>query len=343
MRAVEKWLLVLSDPETPRQEFPTERLTPEELVTLCALADFHGVSPGVCNKVEKLLAETPDRLISNLEGKKTFSTEMAAVRKRLTERFAMTMFLSAETRRLLKVLSTAGAEVIALKGMDFATRLYTQPALRPFADIDLLTRRQDWDAIASAMSRLGYVERETELKHATGYAERTWENPAMPGAMVEVHDNLVNSPTIRRGVSVTLADVPLEKHTDGTMRPTAAGLLLIAAVHGAASHSFDKLQHLADVAQIARQRAGAIDENELKRAAEKTGAMFCIAMALDLAARTFNDRACAELLARLDPRWPRRRVRWLITPEVVARGQGPARKSASWRRQWLRQMLKSRR
>ena len=161
--------------------------------------------------------------------------------------------------------------------------------------------------------------------------------------MVEVHDNLVNSPTVRRGVSVRLEDLPLERGPDGRLRATPAGLLIIAAVHGAASHGFEKVQHLCDIAQAVRGRAGPVDEKSLRECVAKTGASLSLATALDLTARSLNEPACAQLLGRLGLRWPRRIVRLLMTPAVVVRSQGAHRRGVTWRRRMLRQMLKSRR
>ena len=201
----------------------------------------------------------------------------------------------------------------------------------------------DWKTVNATMARLGYEPRETPMKHAAGYSERSWEHPAMPGAMVEVHDNLVNSPTIRRGVSVRWEDLPLERGLDGRFRATPAGLLIIAAVHGAASHGFEKVQHLCDIAQVVRGRAGPVDEKLLRECVAKTGAGLSLATALDLTARSLNEPACAQLLARLELRWPRRIIRLLITPMTVVRSQGTGRRRVTWRRRTLRQMLKSRR
>jgi len=343
MQSAEHWLLALADPESSQMAPSGRRLDRRGMASLCLLAEWHGVLPRVASQIERLLAENPGQLLEDARAVSNILTELDAVRRRVAERSAMAMFLGAETRKMLNELGGQGAQAIVLKGMDFAARLYPQPALRPFMDIDLLTRENDWECVDEVMTRLKYAPRETKLKYATGYAERSWENPAMPGAMVEVHDNLVNSPTIRRGVSVRLEDLPLGRGTDGFLQPTPAGLLVIAAVHGAASHSFDKLQHLCDIAQIARGRAGKINESELRESAASTGANFCVAAGLDLAARTFNDPACAELLARLDYRWPRRFTRLLLTPALVVQSQGPRRRAGSWRRQLLRQMLKSRR
>jgi hypothetical protein len=268
---------------------------------------------------------------------------MAPLKNRLAQRAAMSMFLSVEAKRIVGELAAANVDAIILKGIDFATRIYARPGLRTFGDMDLLIRPNDWELVSATMARLGYESHDTPMKYADGYAERSWQNPAMPGATVEMHDNLVNSPSIRRGVSVRLEDLPLERSKDGQLRATSEGLLIIAAVHAAASHSFEKVQHLCDIAQVARGRGGVMDENSLRECALKTGAGMSLATALDLAARAFNDQACAELLERLDLHWPRRRVRLLVTPAMVIRSQGPRRRGTSWRRQWLRQMLKTRR
>jgi len=91
-----------------------------------------------------------------------------------------------------------------------------------------------------------------------------------------------------------------------------------------------------------RGRAGAIDEATLRECLDKTGAGFSLAIALDLVARTFQEPAAAQLLDRLRLRWPSW-LRLVITPALVARSQGDVALPASWRRQLLRLMLKSRR
>jgi hypothetical protein len=344
MKPEEEWLLVLADPEGPRSPLPGHRLDAPGVASLCLLANRHGVLPAVRREVERLLRHEPGQLLADRKSVSDALQAVGAVNDRLAQRSAMAMFLGAEARRLAGKLAGAGAEAIVLKGVDFASRLYAQPALRLFGDIDLLVRASDWKRVGATMAQLEYRELpEKPMKHADGYAERSWEHPAMPGAMVEVHDNLVNSPTIRRGVSVPLEDLPLERGADGRLRAAPAGLLIIAAVHGAASHGFEKVQHLCDIAQVVRGRAGPIDEESLRACAAKTGAGLSLATALDLTARSMNEPACAQLLARLGLCWPRRIVRLLMTPAAVVRLQGAGRRGATWRRRTLRQMLKSRR
>jgi len=343
MKPEEQWLLVLADPEGPRIPLPVHRLNVAGVASLCLLANRHAVLPAVLQQIEYLLREEPAKLLANATTVSEALGAMGPAKNRQAQRSAMAMFLGAETRRLAGEFAAAGAETLVLKGEDFAARLYARSALRTFGDIDLLIRMSDWKAVETTMTRMGYVERETRLKYAGGYSERTWEHPAMPGAMVEVHDNLVNSPTVRRGVSVHLEDLPLERGLDGRIRATPAGLLIIAAVHGAAGHGFEKVQHLCDIAQAARGRAGPIDRKSLEECVAKTGAGLSLATALDLTARSLNEPACAQLLERLDLRWPRGIIRLLMTPTVVVRSQGAHRRAVSWRQRTLRQMLKSRR
>jgi hypothetical protein len=343
MKPEEQWLLVLADPEGPRSPLPVRLLDVSGVASLCLLANGHAVLPAVLQRIESLLRDEPAKLLADIKMVSEALQAIGPAKHRLAQRSAMAMFLGAETRRLAGELAAAGVETLVLKGADFAARLYARSALRTFGDIDLLIRRSDWKAVETTLTRLGYVERETRLKYAGGYSERSWEHPAMPGAMVEAHDNLVNSPTVRRGVSVRLEDLPLERGPDGRIRATPAGLLIIAAVHGAASHGFEKVQHLCDIAQVVRGRAGPVDGKSLAECAAKTGAGLSLATALDLTARSLNEPACAQLLERLQLRWPRGIVRRLMTPAVVVRSQGAHRRAVTWRQRLLRQMLKSRR
>ena len=342
MKPEEKWLLVLGDAERTNGPWPRP-LTVRGVEVVGHLANLHSVLPAFVQNAERLLRTEPGALLTNPDNAPQALHAIVPLKNRLAERAAMSMFLSIEAKRLTGEFAAIKADAIILKGIDFATRLYARPGLRTFGDMDLLIRPADWDSVSATMTRLGYQSHETPMKHPDGYAERSFQNPAMPGATVEIHDNLVNSPTIRRGVSVRLEDLPLERGSDGKWRATPAGLLVIAAVHAAASHTFEKVQHLSDIAQVARGRAGVVDEKAVRECAIKTGATFSVAAALDLAARSFNDPACAQLLARLALRWPHRRARMWMTPSVVVRSQDGRRPVTLWRRRNLRQMLKIRR
>ena len=224
MSIEEAWLLALADPEKPDRPLPTRRLEAKGVASLCLLANMHGVLPAVLQRVGRLLCDEPAKLLANAGAVSEAQPIIGTVRERLAERSAMAMFLGAESQRLIGELAAGGAEAIELKGADFAARLYAPPALRTFGDIDLFVRTDDWNAVGAVMSRLGYRPHEQQpMKHAGGYSELAWEHPAMPGAVVEVHSNLVNSPSVRRGVSVRWEDLPLENGLRGRRRATRSG------------------------------------------------------------------------------------------------------------------------
>ncbi|MBU4315969.1 MAG: nucleotidyltransferase family protein [Proteobacteria bacterium] len=339
----ESWLVLLADPKGLNQPLPSSRLEARGLIPLCNLAYQHGVLPVVLTHLDAMLHSDPGSILVSASDAPKALDIMIPVRNRVKERIALNLFLTVEARRLQRELAIEGAEALLLKGADFAHRLYSTSTFRAFVDIDLLIRPEDWSIVAATLTRLGYREHEVSMKYSSGYSERTWEHPAMPGAMVEVHDDLVNSPTLRRGVSVKLEDLPTEIASFGPRQATPAGLLLIACVHAAVSHSFDKLQHLCDIAQAARGQAGPVDADALRICTEQTHAGFCLAMGLDLAARTLKEPLCKEWVTRLGLNPPNRLLRCLVTPSLVVRAQGKGRRFGTWRRQILRQMLKTRR
>jgi hypothetical protein len=173
------------------------------------------------------------------------------------------------------------------------------------------------------------------MKHETGYGEESWRHPARPGGMVEIHWNLVNSPSLRRALSVTYEDLQLE--VQGRSRPSAAAVLLIAAVHGVASHGVDRLQVLCDVVQAVRGTAGALDETWLAQAIPQTGTDRALATALALAYKVYREPACLDLMKRLGierQAWP---GKLLLTCGVILRAHAVR---DSFRRQLLREFLK---
>lgn len=327
----ERLIALLADPAGPGPGLPRDPPGNEELLRLLPQAELHGVLPVF---LANLRAAWP-----GVEP----GAALQSANRRLVERSAMIMFLTAESRRVVRALDRAGVPAVILKGAEFAARLYAAPAQRTFGDMDILVPVADEARAAEVLSADGYRERIDAMKYGSGYGQRAFEHPTVPGAEVELHTNLVNSPTLRRGVSAEFRDVPLERGPGGGVRPTAAGLLLIACIHGATSHGFDKLQHLCDVALAARGAAGPVDASELLVAIDRTGAGMCVGWGLDLAGRTLGCHACERLLAQLEISWPRAAARWLMPPDLVSRAQGPRRRAGSWRRQALRQLLKRRR
>jgi hypothetical protein len=122
-------------------------------------------------------------------------------------------------------------------------------------------------------------------------------------------------------------------------RASPAALLLIAAVHGAASHWFDRLSLLWDICQAVRGAAGVIDEPWLAQAVGQTGCTRALAMALHLGAGIVGESACRGLRRRLRLAGPGAISRLLLSRRVVLGMPAPFGRA---RRLAFRQLLKTR-
>jgi hypothetical protein len=336
----QSWLAALADPAGPRPALPERRLPATDLSALLRLAEGHGVLPAVVANFKEVAGRHgPERLVEAAPPAAAPADDpLAEAERRLAQRTGMTMLLRHQAQEALAAMDRAAVPAVILKGTEFADRLYPHPALRLFADVDLLVPAAAAEPAACAMEGLGYQPSEASMKYEGGYGEQSWRRIGRPGGTVEIHWNLVNSPTLRRAVSVALEDLALED-VGGRRRLTAGSLLLIAAVHGATSHAFDRLQILCDVAQAARGTAGPLDEPWLAAAAARTGATLSLTTALRLAGAVLGDPRCGELAARLGLPQASWLSRVALTPAVVLRAHAPR---DGLRRQAFREMLKRR-
>ncbi len=311
------WLLHLADPGGAQA--PALPLAAVE--ELLRLADAHGVLPTV-------LARLPaaDR-----------GAAAGGLRPRLEAAAAQTLVLRQAALTLSRALADAGVESLVVKGPSFADRLYRAPCWRPFTDVDLLLRRADFDKATAVMQTAGYRPEGIALKHdAADYGEEKWvANLGGLDILVELHWDMIGSPTLRRG---RRADLALLRSDGGGHSP--AGLLLMAAVHAAYGHAFDRLQPLVDLLQAVRGIAGPIDQDWLAQRATEGGLRPGLALALDLAGRAFGEPACDALRRSLHLRRPPLLVRRLMTPRVVVAAESGAHGLLAWRRQAVREWLK---
>ncbi len=332
LNQIHSLLLTLADPRGPAGIIALAPPKPSKFRQLLELADRHGVLPIVMENLKHLTGRATEPWHS-------FQPDPAAwewAQERMRRRTGLSLVLRRQAGELTVRLLEAGLPVIVLKGCDFADRLYPHPSLRPFTDVDLLVPERVLPQARQVFKAMGYQPVAVPMKHATGYGEESWHRPNLPGGTVEIHWNLVNSPSLRRALSVTYDDLQLETH-QGKPRPGAAALLLIAAVHGVASHGIDRLQPLGDVVQSVRGTAGVLDEAWLTRAVPRTGTERALATALALAHKIYGESDCLNLMRRLGIErraWP---GKLLLTRGVVLRAHAAR---DSFRRQLLREFLK---
>ncbi len=335
---IHRWLVWLADPANDQLTSPPDPVDPPGLERLLSLGSLHTVLPTVVRNLRNLSQRCgPDSVVltrrDGSQSRGVLDRALQSVEGELRMRTAFSLILRQQAGEITIALGDEGIGVTVIKGEEFADRLYPSASLRGFTDVDMLVGEESRDQTFGVMAELGYRSRDTRMKYDTGYGEMGFVRDGHPGGTVEIHWNLVNSPTLRRGISVEYEDLQF----DSACKLTPASLLLIAAVHGAASHGFDRLQLLCDVCQAARGAAGQIDIDWLSAAARRTGSCLAVTAALDLAGRTFTAPECGQVLEQL--KLPRQSGIWklMMTPAMVLRAHATL---DSPRRSIFRQMLK---
>lgn len=286
---IKSWLPVLADPTGIRHPLPAAVFDATALPVLIETAGRHGVLPAVIRNLKMLQREDSGIICGD---------DLAKVLERgeglLLQYVANSMHLRRQSDEIIAAMRNEGLPGMVFKGPQFADRLYPAAAMRTFTDIDLLVSESTLPQAEAILVQLGYRQQAVPMKYADGYGETAWTRSTRSAGTVELHWNLVNSPTIRRRVDVRYEDLEISEG-----EASADSLLLIAVVHAAASHSFDRLGPLIDILQAVRGAAGELDEIWLKQSLAKTGASFCMATALSLTGTLLREPLCGELLERL--------------------------------------------
>ena len=340
------WLLALADAGGVRHPLPRALLRGSDLKPLREAAARHGVLAAVTGNLRQAVRQFgPERVVvaqpDRRRAREALEDFFTAARERLVGQTAFSLLVRRQHDEIGAALARAGAPAVVLKGPAFADRLYPEPALRHFTDIDLLTPKRSVADVERVLEGLGYRRaKEPPRKYAAGYAENAWRLEETPAGTVEVHWDLTNSPSLRRRVSVTYDDLEIESSAapnDALPELSSSSLLLVAAVHGVVGHRFDRLQVVCDVCQAARGAAGELDDGWLREVTSRTGSAFALAMALAVSGEALREPQCGRVLERLGLAQVGRGWRWLVTPTVVA---GSERPLAKLRRQLLREVVK---
>lgn len=103
-----------------------------------------------------------------------------------------------EAQSLLTAFGEQGIEVVALKGLDLAYSLYSEPALRPMGDLDFLIRASDLQAATMLVKDHGY-QLEDELRSIPASLrwlvtyEANFDKLQPTHVHLELHWNLIGS------------------------------------------------------------------------------------------------------------------------------------------------------
>jgi hypothetical protein len=207
-------------------------------------------------------------------------TAVRAVAERERESRARTLARSLVTVSLAAKFERHGIATLVLKGPAVGVAVYGDPSLRPFADIDLLVKREDLPAARDLLLSLGYrpeyaSSHEPSLigdQHALEFSDSRTK-VELHWALLERHLRLEIS---AKELWSAALRVPC---TGGSIRVLAPEhLFLFLCAHGA-KHEWERPRWICDVAQL------------LQRLEPDTAARI-----LDIAARTHSRRLVALAL-----------------------------------------------
>jgi hypothetical protein len=250
-------------------------------------ADFHGLGP--------LLHRTIDRARPDSVPPHAAKLLDEADRESAKRGLA----LSAALLAMLDTLSADGIAALPLKGPVLAAALYSDPALRPSSDIDLLVRREAIPAALQVLAGVGYTldQRLRRLPVQTLLAvncEVTVRHPQ--GVPLDLHWEIAQRGYPFRFDPEILwrAVRPSRLHGREVPGLEPEGLLLYLCVHGA-KHLWSHLMWLGDVARLAQASP---DWDAAMSLASGVGCVRPVLLGLLLAHDLLDAHVPASLVAR---------------------------------------------
>jgi len=200
----------------------------------------------------------------------------------------------------LDAAGPAAIPVAVTKGLRLADSLYDEPGLRPFQDVDLLARPNDWPRLRDLLERLGFCSSAPLLGPVSGRRLRWLFAPCYEknGVVLEIH-------FAGLGLHLPLADEDglwrsLERRTiGGLLVPVLSPEYELASLcTHAMQHSYERLIWLADVARFSRRER--VDWAKLTELCRREGIRGPVAHGLEITEKVWPEsvpRAALEALA----------------------------------------------
>jgi hypothetical protein len=189
----------------------------------------------------------------------------AAFRRDRVVTGARNMILARAAEECIRGFAAAGIPTIVLKGLDYETRLYHDPAARPTADVDLLVPGEHRRSAFGVLDRLGFEPRAA----APGFDDPDYHEVAWTRGGVEVDLHLALAPLARCRIDYAALWRQAEAQQIGATetrvlcRQHAA---VFQALHMAIDHFDVPAIYLIDLARLLPTRDEAIQARGLARA-----------------------------------------------------------------------------
>ena len=322
-------LCILADPTAGFEQLREPSRGP--LARVLAAARPHGVLPTVWRRFQ----ESGLRQTSTAAEQPSSQAPLEEAKHHVTLMTGQSMLLAHHGAMVMDAFHAANIDAVMVKGPVFARHLYDRESDRPFTDIDFLVAPGHLNRANGVIEALGYEESRAEGHDPETYGEFKWLLADNDAVMIEVQTNLAHAPKLRHGISFGYGDI-LDAGDGDPQAPVA--LLMIAAIHAAAGHQFDRLQHGLDIAQAARMLPEK-DIPNLVRASAKVNGSLALITALNLARHLFGEPKAGTIAAAFPRSVFTDLAARLITPAMVLDAQSRVHSRASWRRKIFRECI----
>ena len=130
-----------------RQEEPVSlpQISDEEWSDLLSYLSYHGIVPLLYFKIDQFPTEfrPPEKIV-------------ARMRKVFLISHGRYVRMAKQLQEILGALNEKGIDVLVIKGPALASTVYPEPATRPWADIDLLVKLDQYLKARQVLNQLGY-------------------------------------------------------------------------------------------------------------------------------------------------------------------------------------------
>jgi hypothetical protein len=222
---------------------------PLDWVGLVEVARRHGLDPLLHWHLSSLC---PDQLPEEVASR---------LRERFTTNSVRNRFLAVELRRVLALFADAGIPAITYKGPTLALAAYGNLALRRFADLDLLLKKQDVLRAKALLVEKSYRPRfDFTTSEESAFLESQYElilDRDRGRISVELHWEVMPKEFAFRLDQERLWQSAERVSLEGAtvLTPAPEDLLLILCAHGT-KHLWERLGWVVDVAELVGARRG---------------------------------------------------------------------------------------
>ena len=223
------------------------------------------------------------------------------LREEVRQQLALASAREPHLRQLLAAFAEAGVDVLVIKGAHLAYSVYTDPALRPRNDTDLLVRPSHQKRARRVLESLGY-RRQPAITGVAVQGQTIFDREDAPGCVLDVHERLA-APIVAAGIfdfsRLWNQSLPVPALGPMARGPDPLDAIAIAAIHLAAHHPNERgLLWLFDLHLLTRT-LGESDIIRLARMARERRISSLVATVLSRMHTRFPTPAAAALVAAL--------------------------------------------